>query len=83
MLFFGQLQNIVFCLCPVSIQGVSKVSEPFVFTICLKSLGARKKHHCQTKAEILKFMWVCGKSELSKQLRCGIQLKKSSDFHLF
>jgi hypothetical protein len=43
--------------------GCSKVLEPFVFAICSKSLGAEKKNYCQIKAEILKFMWVCGKSQ--------------------
>jgi hypothetical protein len=47
----------------LDIQGVSKVLEPFVFAICSKPLGAQTKYYCQIKAEILKFMWVCGKSQ--------------------
>jgi hypothetical protein len=38
-------------------QGVPKVLQAFVFEISSKSLGAQKKHYCQIKAEILKFMW--------------------------
>jgi hypothetical protein len=49
--------------CTGVLQGVFKVLEPFVFAICSKSLGAQKKYYCQIKAEILKFMWVCGKSQ--------------------
>jgi hypothetical protein len=45
------------------IQGVPKVLEAFVFKISSKSLGAQKKNYRQIKAEILKFMWVCGKSK--------------------
>jgi hypothetical protein len=41
----------------------SLVLEAFVFEISSKSLGAQKKYYCQIKAEILKFMWVCGKSQ--------------------
>jgi hypothetical protein len=44
------------------LQGVPKVLEAFVFKISSKSLGAQKKYYCQIKAEILEFMWVCGKS---------------------
>jgi hypothetical protein len=71
------LENVFVCICtflvksiafpppppPSVLQGVSKVLEPFVFAICSKSLGAQKKQYCQIKAEILKFMWVCGKSQ--------------------
>jgi hypothetical protein len=45
------------------LQGVPKVLKAFVFEISSKSLGAQKKHYCQIKAEILKFMWVWGKSQ--------------------
>jgi hypothetical protein len=46
-----------------NLQGVPKVLEAFVFEVFSKSLGAQKKHCSQIKAEILKFMWVCGKSQ--------------------
>jgi hypothetical protein len=51
----------------IVIQGESKVLEPFVFAICSKSLGAHKKYYCQIKAEILKLIWVCGKSQFEKK----------------
>jgi hypothetical protein len=44
----------------INIQGFHKVLRSFVFFI---SLGAQKKHYCQIKAEIVKFMLVrkkCG-----------------------
>jgi hypothetical protein len=44
------------------LQGVHKVLEPFVFAISSESMVARKKSYCQIKAEILKFMDICGKS---------------------
>jgi hypothetical protein len=44
-------------------KGAPKVLEAFVFEISSKSLGAQKKYYCQIKAEILKVMWVCGKSQ--------------------
>jgi hypothetical protein len=52
-----------------NIQGVHKVLEPFVFVISSQPLRAQGKSYCQTKAEILKFMWVRGKS-------LGIKIKK-------
>jgi hypothetical protein len=41
---------------------VPKVLQAFVYKISCKSSGAQKKHYCQIKAVILKFMWVRVKS---------------------
>jgi hypothetical protein len=41
---------------------MSKDLEQFDFAIYSKYFGAQKKKCCQIKAEILKFMWVDGKS---------------------
>jgi hypothetical protein len=51
-----------------NIQRVSKVLEPFVFVISSQSLRAQKKYYYQIKAEILKFMGICGKSQFGQKI---------------
>jgi hypothetical protein len=62
---------------------VPKVLEAFVFEISSKSLGAQKKHYFQIKAEILKFMWVCGKSQFEKEITLWHPNEKISRFSPF
>jgi hypothetical protein len=65
----AQLYSVKYYTAILVLQGVPKVLEAFVFEISSKSLGAQKKHYFQIKAEILKFMWVCGKSQFEKKTR--------------
>jgi hypothetical protein len=52
----------------IVISRVTKKSDTFVFLISLKSMEAQKQNYCQIQAEMLKFMWACGKSQFTQKI---------------
>jgi hypothetical protein len=52
-----------------------------LYILCLKE--HRKKIYRQIKAEILKFMWVCGKCQFGQTIPLWLQNKEIIRFSLF
>jgi hypothetical protein len=71
-----RLTNLPICQKIGILQGDPKVLDTFVFVIYSKSLGAQKKLYCQIKAEILKFMWLCEKSQFVPKMLSRHQNEK-------
>jgi hypothetical protein len=67
------------------VTGLSKtLKDTFVLSISSMSLSAQQKQFCcQIKAEILKFMWVCGKCRFGQKIPLWLQNEKIVRFSPF